>query len=83
MRASILRRLSARALRALVPVLCAAFLLAGAAAQPAAAAQLGPSLSATFTTSPFAATVSPTGAVTRSSLASAVSRYRQAFATGN
>jgi hypothetical protein len=74
LRASILRRLSAGTLRALVPVLCAAFLLAGTAAQPAAAAKLGPSLSATFTTSPFAATVSP---------ASAAGNYRQVFATGN
>jgi hypothetical protein len=40
-------------------------------------------LSATFTTSPFAATVSPAGTVSRSSLAFALDHYRAAFATGN
>jgi serine protease AprX len=40
-------------------------------------------LSASFTTSPLAATVQPTGAVTRSSLAFALGHYRQSFAAGN
>lgn len=40
-------------------------------------------LSATFTTSPFAATVSPNGTVTRSSLAFALDHYRVSFAAGN
>ncbi|HEV7506769.1 MAG TPA: S8 family serine peptidase [Thermoanaerobaculia bacterium] len=40
-------------------------------------------LSATFTTAPFAATVSPAGTVTRSSLAFAIDHYRTAFAAGN
>jgi serine protease AprX len=40
-------------------------------------------LSATFTTSPFAATVSPAATVTRSSLAFAIDHYRTAFAAGN
>jgi serine protease AprX len=40
-------------------------------------------LSATFTTSPLAATVSPGGSVTRSALAFALDHYRLAFAAGN
>jgi serine protease AprX len=40
-------------------------------------------LSATFTQSPFLATVSPNVSVTRSDLAFALDHYRQAFAAGN
>ena len=40
-------------------------------------------LKATFTTAPFAATVSPAGTMTRSSLAFALDHYRTAFAAGN
>ncbi len=40
-------------------------------------------LSATFTTPPLTATVSPAGSVTRSALAFALDHYRQAFAAGN
>src|SRR5262249_13758614 len=40
-------------------------------------------LSAPFTSSPLAATVSPAGPVTRSSLAFALDHFRQAFAAGN
>jgi serine protease AprX len=40
-------------------------------------------LSAAFTSAPLAATVSPAGTVTRSALAFAIDRYRQAFAAGN
>jgi hypothetical protein len=40
-------------------------------------------LSATFTTSPLAATVFPADTVTRSSLAFAIDHYRTAFAAGN
>ena len=40
-------------------------------------------LSATFTQSPLAATVSPNGSVTRSDLAFALDHYRLAFAAGN
>ena len=40
-------------------------------------------LSAAFTSAPLAATISPAGGVTRSSLAFAIDHYRQAFAAGN
>ncbi|MFY9824466.1 MAG: S8 family serine peptidase [Thermoanaerobaculia bacterium] len=40
-------------------------------------------LSAAFTTTPLAATVSPAASVTRSALAFALDHYRQAFAAGN
>ena len=40
-------------------------------------------LGASFAGSPLTATVQPTGAVTRSSLAFALDHYRQAFAAGN
>ncbi|HEX4959817.1 MAG TPA: S8 family serine peptidase [Thermoanaerobaculia bacterium] len=40
-------------------------------------------LSATFTSAPLVATVSPAGSVTRADLAFALDHYRQAFAAGN